>query len=413
MGPVSSGWAGVAEVTDLSTRRGLERRERDRSPDLADHGEEQPADPPSSSGGVELSRLLAVARLTAAQALEIGAGLLAAVVTDTTAGSGGPSSAQLAVDPVVTADGRVVLLGPTANGGRTGRPSAPGTSGCAAEAVLADVVAAARLPGPTADPAADQCLAALDRAVHDVPTDGVPVVARRLQEAAAAIDRTAVRAEITALVRAVSGIGGAASGAPWTGEPPVAARARPVARAPRTSGSAGRRIGAWLLSILVLSGVVASEVVLLRDDITADMNLLLDAGRGGDQPSTAPAPDGPPIAASAPAAAGNVVAVDLRPLARCAPGAPCTVRLLVQLVPSAEPQTVTWSFQVVDGCTGSPGSAPGGTVTVPPHADRAAAVGVVALPPLDRVAVVAVTDAPAAAASAPLVVGSCRSARDE
>jgi hypothetical protein len=79
----------------------------------------------------------------------------------------------------------------------------------------------------------------------------------------------------------------------------------------------------------------------------------------------------------------------------------------VQLVPSAEAQVVTWSFRVVDRCTGPSVAAPGGTVTVPPQADRAAAVGVVALPLLDGVAVVAVTDAPAVAASAPFVVGSC------
>ena len=243
--------------------------------------------------------------------------------------------------------------------------------------------------------------------MQDLPVAGVPVVARRLQESAAAIDRTAVRAELAALVRAVGGAGGAAGGAGWTGEPPAAPHAGPAERAPRRSRSAGRRVGAWLLSILVLAAVVVSEVVLLRDDITADIDMLLDAGRGEDQPSAAPERDGPDLTAPAPAAAGNVAGVDLRPLTRCSPGAPCTVRLLVRLVPTAEPQVVTWSYQVVDRCTGSAGIAPGGTVTVPPQADRAAAVGIVALPPLDGVAVVAVTDAPAAAASAPVVVGSC------
>ena len=287
-----------------------------------------------------------------------------------------------------------------------GHASAAGTTGRPAGAILADVAAAARLPGPAAGTAADQRLAELDRAVEDLPLAGVPVVARRLQEAAAS-DRTAVRAELAALVRAVGGAGGAAGGAGWTGGPPTAPHPAPAERAPRRSRSAGRRVGAWLLSILVLATVVVSEVILLRDDITADIDMLLDAGRGEDQPSAAPQRDGPDLTAPAPAAAGNVAGVDLRPLTRCSPGAPCTVRLLVRLVPTAEPQVVTWSYQVVDRCTGSTAMAPGGTVTVPPQADRAVAVGIVPLPALDGVAVVAVTDAPAAAASAPVVVGSC------
>jgi hypothetical protein len=347
---------------------------------------------------VELTRLLALARLTPAQALEIGTGVLAA--SEAAPGGADPVGDQL-VDPVVAADGRVVL-------GST--PSAAGTTRCSAVlAVLADVAAAARLPGPAADPAAERLLAELDRAVRDLPADGVPVVARRLQEAAAATDRAAVRSELGALVLAVGGSTGAAIGVARSGERPVAARAEPRERAPRRR-SAVRRIGAWLLSILVLAAVVVSEVVLLRDDITADIGLLLDAGRSGDRPSAARGPATPHVAAPAPRSAGSVAEVDLRPLGRCAPGAPCPVRLLVRLVPGPQPQVVTWSYRVVDPCTGTPAIAPGGSVTVPPQADRVAAMGTVPLPPLDSVAVVAVTDAPATAASQPVVVGSCRSA---
>jgi len=267
-------------------------------------------------------------------------------------------SDRLVVDPLITADGRVVL-GPTAG------PRRP------LDAVLADLAAAVPLPGPGTDPAIE-------------------------------VDRTAVRAELAALVRAV--------GAPRAGGPASTPRAGRVQLARSGSRSAGRRIGAWLLSILVLAAVVVAEIVFLRDDITADVGLLLKAGRGGAQPSAAPQPDGRALVAPAPAAAGSVAAVDLRPLARCAPAEACTVRLLVRLVPAPGPQVVTWSYQVVDRCTGTSGIAPGGTVTVPPLADRATAVGVVALPPSGGVALVAVTDAPAAAASAAVVVGSCRSA---
>ena len=72
---------------------------------------------------------------------------------------------------------------------------------------------------------------------------------------------------------------------------------------------------------------------------------------------------------------------------------------------------VTWSYRVVDRCTGATDMAPGGTVTVPAGVDRAAAVGTVALPAGQAVAVLAVTDLPAAAASPPVPAGSCTTDR--
>ena len=355
-----------------------------------------------------LGRLLALARLTTAQALELGAGVLEAAAGDGAPGGAGCGE-QVVVSPVVDVEGRVVIR---SDRGRVGSPSPVGASGRPADAVLADVAAAARLPGADADP----LLAELDRAARGLPVDGLSVVARRLQEAAAALDRPAIRAELAALVRAV-GAGGAVGGVVVAHGCDVrepggfrSAPHPPVPPDPRRTRSAGRRIGAWLLSLLVLAAVVVAEVVLLRDHITADVHALLAAGRSGDNAAAAPAADGPQLPPPAPAAAGNVAAVDLRPLGRCAPGASCTVRFLVRLVPSAEPVVVTWSYRVVDRCTGASAVAPGGTVTVPPRSDRAAAVGVVALPPLDGVAVFAVTDAPAVAASAPVVVGSCQAA---
>jgi uncharacterized membrane protein AbrB (regulator of aidB expression) len=106
-----------------------------------------------------------------------------------------------------------------------------------------------------------------------------------------------------------------------------------------------------------------------------------------------------------------VAAVDLRPLAQCAPGAPCTLRLLVRLVPGPEQQVVTWSYRIVDRCTGVTGSAPGGSVTVPAGGERAEAVGTVVLPAVQAVAVLAVADLPAAAASPPVYAGSCATGR--
>ena len=302
-----------------------------------------------------------------------------------------------------------VVLAPTADSRHNGRPSVAGPTGLAVEAVLGDVARAARLGARRTEPAAEQLLVVLDRAVAELPVAGVPAVAEMLREAAAATDRGAVRAELAALVGAVGRSAGSATGSEPADDPSTAVRVAPAW--PATSGQTGtarRRIGAWLLSVVVLAAVVLLEVALLRDHIATDIRLLLGAGRSGSA-SSSPEPDGPPIVQPAPAAAGSVTAVDLRPLGRCAPGAPCTMRLLVRLVPAAEPQVVTWSYRIVDRCTAATATdtAPGGSVTVPAGGERAAALGTVTLPAGDAVAVVAVTDLPAAAASPPAFVGAC------
>jgi hypothetical protein len=354
---------------------------------------------PAQVSGVRLTRLLALAALTPAQAAEVGAGLLAAL-EDVAEGS---HTGDVVPDRVrIGVDGRVVLA---PRGGDD-----PAAADCVA-AVLATVAACARERAGDPDPTAARLLDELDCAAAHLSVTGAPVaamsVARRRLAQACTFDRVAVRSELGALVRA---LGPTADGG--TGAGPVgAARERPPVGPPggRTR-TAGRRAWAWVLSIAVLVGVVALEVALLRDDIVADVDLLLDAGRSGTAPSAAPEPDGLPITPPAPAAAGSVAGVDLRPLETCRPGEPCSVRVLVRLVPASDIQTVTWSYLLVDRCTGATDTAPGGTVIVPPETGQAAAVGTVALPPHPAVAVLAVTDRPAVAAGPPLLTGSCRSA---
>ncbi|RBY81268.1 hypothetical protein DQ239_01240 [Blastococcus sp. TF02-09] len=338
--------------------------------------------------GIGLGRLLALARPTPPQALLLGLDLLEGLLA---VAAEGPVPG--AVDVVVTPDGR----------------AAPGAAvrGRPAGQVLAELGAAARRPG--ADPAAEGLLAELDLAAAELAADGVGPAARRLRTAAGALDRARVRAELGALARAAAGPGSGGSGTLPGGARRVTGRPRPPDGGPR-AGRAGRRIGAWLLSLVVLGAAVVAEVVLLGDTIRTDIELLLDAGRSGEQPVDEPEPDGLPVVPPAPAAAGSVTGVDLRALAPCAPGTPCTVRVLVGLVPSAEPRTVAWSYRVVDRCTGVSTTVPGGTVAVPPQADRAAVVADVPLPALPGLALLAVTDAPAVAASAPVDAGSCRPA---
>jgi hypothetical protein len=167
-----------------------------------------------------------------------------------------------------------------------------------------------------------------------------------------------------------------------------------------------RRIGAWLLSIAVVVTIVLLEFAFLRDDILADVHLLLQAGRSGSVPSDTPEADGLPPVAPAPPSAGSVLAVDLRALDRCTAGAPCPMRVLVRLVPGTEPQTVTWSIRIVDRCTGGTEMVPGGSVVIAPGEVQATAVGPVPLPQAAS-AVFAVTERPAVAAAPPVLVGSC------
>src|SRR4051812_26136298 len=143
----------------LTTRGAAVRGEPDLASGTPDRFERPPADPPPADppsalpGGVELTRLIALARLTAPQAVEIAAGVLAEAAKRAQPDTGTPGSDPVTIERVVIgADGRVVL-GPAADGGHDGQPSAAGP---AVAAVLAVVAGAARLRARRADPAAEQ-----------------------------------------------------------------------------------------------------------------------------------------------------------------------------------------------------------------------------------------------------------------
>ena len=328
---------------------------------------------------------------------------------------------------VIGGDGRVVLH-PGPARGDAAVPPARRPSGVALGSLLEDIARTARSRTP-AGQATDSLLAELDRAVAQLPVAGVRPVARTLDEVAAAGDRPAVRAELGALARAIGPHAERAPGAGWAGGTATAGfRPGPAPRpAAQENRNARRRIGAWLLSILALAGVVLLENALLRDKVAADIGVLLDAGRSGSTPSAVPKPDGLPLVPPAPAAAGSVRGVDLRTLTTCTPGAPCTVRLLIRVAPSAGPQAVTPQAVTPQAVTPQavtpadrevvlPHRRPvyrlrrlraGRLPPIPAGGERVAVVATVPLPPVPALGVVAVTEVPAVAASAPVLVGSC------
>jgi hypothetical protein len=398
---------------DPATVPGWLEAARALGPDDRRHGPPAGDERAGGTAGAPLARLLGLVRLTPAQAMEIGAGVLAVAEHAT----------RLRLDQVlIRTDGTVGLV--PAPGQRPVADSADvptdvrtdDSAATAAAAVLTELVDTTRRGNRRLDPTAAGLLEQLDRARSQLPSAGLPSAAQTLSDARATIDTCAVRSELAALVEVIlgsrepAGTGAPVGGMPRTG---TARRGRPAGRRPGRGGSrtALRRIGAWLISVAVLAAIVSLEVAVLRDEIATDVGLLLDAGRSGAAAPGEPEPDGLPVTPPAPATAGPVAAVDLRPLAPCTPDAPCPVRVLVRVRPGPDPQAVSWSFRVLARCPGAPDAAepvPGGAVTVPPGVEAATAVGSVAVPPGPGVAVFAVTDQPAAAASPPVLVGTCR-----
>ena len=408
---VRGGWAGWRRgdgseggTSDRAGAAGLSGR----PPDPVGSSAGRSAACPLGRRGVEPTARDGLA-LSPAQALELGSGLLAAVVGRSDPVAGTPGTDPVPLDEVVVgADGRVALR-PADDHRSDRRGAAVGRDVAGVGAVLADVARAARRRSPRADPAGE--LAGLDLAVAELPDAGISVVARTLNEAAETMDRGAVRAELGALARAIGANAVAARGTGAAGAGVTARRADPPTRASSEDARvAKRRIGAWLLSVLVLVAVVLLEFVVLRDNIAADIGTLLDAGRGGSTPSAAPKPDGLPIVPPAPAAAGSVRGVDLRPLTGCTTGVRCTVRVLVRVVPasrSAGRDVVLPDRRPVHGRrrhdAGRIGHRAGRRAAGRGRGHRCRCRR------RQAVAVVAVTRGPAVAASTPVLVGSCRS----
>ncbi len=352
----------------------------------------RPAAARSGADDVVLTQLLSIARLTPAQAVALGADLLACLEDAAGRSLPRPEGAR------VGRDGRARLIdaGPSGNG-----------AGLATAAALLDRLrAATRSSRPST---ADQGLiSALERAATEArsPHGRLAIVSAILREADGAGNAQA-RAELARLVAIVLGETPALDAARAPRTPAPRRRCpRPTPRA--VARAAVARTWKWVLSLVVLAAVVLIEVAFLRDEISRDVQAVLEAGRSGT--TVTGTPTLPPVARPAPAAAGTISRVDLRPVTPCTPDADCALRLQVTLQPQAEPQTITWDFRVVDRCTGEAVSAPGGTVTVPPHADRADVVSTVGLPPADALAVLAVTNQPFTAASAAVNVpapGAC------
>ena len=361
--------------------------------------------------GMAVHRFLRIVSLTPAQAVALAADVVADLV------------ASVAVHGVADFDVRNVRVGPDGRarlaGTRSVDPDAVPAVDLPAVAALLESLRAATATGPSSAPG---LLDVLERAAAQArrPGGGIAAVARILDEADQHL-REQARSELARLVERASGAVPAVSALPALPALPA------VSALPARVGASGiswerpsrgvgavvrsgvRRTWRWALSIAVLLAVIAVELVVLRDGLGRDVEALLRAGRS--DASSAAHLDLPPVAAPAPAAAGTIVRVDVRPLARCVPGRACVVRTMILLQPQTRPYTVSWTFQVVDRCNGRSTTVPGGSVAVPSRAARIDRVSAVALPAGQALAVMALTSWPAQAASDLAYVpepGACR-----
>jgi hypothetical protein len=176
---------------------------------------------------------------------------------------------------------------------------------------------------------------------------------------------------------------------------------RPLVTAP--TPETALRWARWCAALLAVLALLGIELVVFGDRIESDLAALRTAGAGA---SGAPASTAHPVPAPlppAPLAKGPVSTVDLRPLARCEPATTCETRLRVALRPEPTPRPVSWVFQVTDRCTGATQVVPGGSMVVSAGGTELVAVTAVPLPPGRALAINAVLDTPARAASAALL----------
>jgi hypothetical protein len=127
--------------------------------------------------------------------------------------------------------------------------------------------------------------------------------------------------------------------------------------------------------------------------------------RGPSTPS--PVPTGPrPVPALAPAAAGPITAIEIQPLeGSCQPSATCPVQVTVRLRPQPAAEEVRWSFHVFDRCTGTTDVIPGVSVTALAGWAYVYGTSWPTLSATHPLALVAVTESPAAAASPAVLAG--------
>jgi hypothetical protein len=262
----------------------------------------------------------------------------------------------------------------------------------------------------------DALLEALEACREDTG-DAAALLARAHQKAAALLAGERgerVARELSSLVAALE-----RDPAPRAVRAPAVTAAAAVYRAPRPSAavwvparrsSRGLAIGLAFLLLLAIGGaaVFAARHAPARTPMIAPHAGEAPGIRAtSPAPTPAPTPAGPrPVPELAPAAAGPITAVEIHPLqGSCQPATACPVQVTVRLQPQPSAQEVRWSFRVFDRCTGTTSRLPGVSVTALAGWPYIFGTSWPQLPDSHPVALLAVTEMPAATASPAVLVG--------
>jgi hypothetical protein len=154
----------------------------------------------------------------------------------------------------------------------------------------------------------------------------------------------------------------------------------------------------WRAGLAVVVGVVvvAGEMHLFGDRVTADLRTLRPPSASAEAPTATAVPALPRLG---PASAGAVAAVQAGAVGACAPGRACLLRVTVQVVPAAQPRAVRWDVVAGRQCGGPLATVATGEASVPAGADHVTATQQVTLPEQGPLAVGVVTRSPDEAAS--------------
>ncbi|MFC9552351.1 hypothetical protein ACFTWF_16000 [Rhodococcus sp. NPDC056960] len=403
----------IEAVTGLLSRR-IEPAEGRSDPPAAQHDD-------TGGGGVSLRRLLAVARLTPAQAV-----LLVADVLDQIACGHGRYPVRLRDDDVRVTDTGYLTIE------CTGPVMSRDPMNEAVTRLLRDVAANCR--GSALSDRLDESISDstdLDGLVHAVGGAIAPDVD--------AGEERRRRHQLADLVAATTGrlrSDGKTAAEPPTVQsppPPVVSGTTlaphgwfPPVRNPwhRRSRRPSRRNG--VLGLIALLVLVAALWAAPRmwSELRRGWDAVLDPVNSSEQnqirpvspppePADAPAEPAPgsgtpvprPVDVAAPSSAGPITLVTATLASgQCVPGQACDVRVDVHLDPAATVGTVTWRLNIYDRCSGEARTSDDVSLPVPPGEHQVYGIVRTDLPPGAAHAVAAITSAPATAASEPLLV---------